>query len=206
LPANTTIKRTLKIIAVIASSLFLIYLTVVVSLMGGAWVPLPEKSARAINILIGSSVILGLIAIVLSFFPYPKRSLLVFALQCLVFWGVIATHGHLVPTEKEKNLRANYKKINTRVLNDAETLLECQEGYRLALSPSQKTSTGRTTATLNLVSPNLEDEPLQIWSSVNGQSGEIYIKYSHRHLQSILPSCKNEELNFDGLAAKLKSM
>ncbi len=179
-------------------------MTVMISLMGGAWVPLPEKSSQVINILIGSNVVLGLVAIVLAFFPYPKGSILVFALQCLIFWGVIATNGYLVPAEKEKNLRANYQKINTNAINNAETILECQEGYRLALSPSHKTGIGRITSTLNLVSPNLEDEPLQIWSSVTGQSGEIYIKYSHRHLESILPSCKNDTLNFDDLKAQLK--
>jgi len=180
-------------------------LTVTVPLMAGTWAGIPEQTSLVIKILIGVNVVLGLVAIALSFFPYPKWSLFVFAEQCLVFIGVIVAISYLWPLEKEEKLRANYKKINTNVLDNAETLLDCQEGYRLALSPTQETSTGKTVTTLHLVSPNLEDEPLQIWNSVNGQSGKIFIKHSHKHLEPILPSCKNDALNFDDLKAKLKN-
>jgi hypothetical protein len=199
------IKKIFQIVLATVSSLFIAYMTF--AYIGlGAMGRIPGETDLLINKLFYTNALLVVVAVILSFFLKPKGSFLVFAVQCLVFIGVIYASTYLVPAEKERNLRANYKKINTRIINDAETILECKQGYRVAFLAPAKTSTGKTVSTLHLVPPNLEDEPHQILSWVDGNVGNVFIKHSHKHLDTVLPSCKNNNTTFDQLVTRIKNM
>ena len=198
------IKKIMKVIAAAVSSLFLAYLTLVFGGLYGMGM-MPEKAGDVIDTLTNTNTVLAVIAIIVSFFQRPKWSFVIFGMQCLILAGVILAGSFLIPIEKEANLRANYTKINTRVIEQAEIILQCDEAYRVTLSPLEKTSLGKIIATMNLVPPDFEDEPLQIMYSVDGSSSDVFIKHNYKQLESILPSCKNDEFNFNDLVAKLKS-
>ena len=199
------IKKAIQIILASVSSLFLAYLTFVYDALG-AMGRIPGETDQFIKKLFYTNALLVVIAVILSVFLKPKWSFWVFIVQCSVFAGVIYASTYLRPAEKERNLRANYKIINTRTITAAETILNCEEGYRVAFIAPAETNTGKTVSTLHLVPPNLEDEPHQLLSWVDGNVGDIFIKNSYKHLANILPSCKNDEMKFEELVARIKDI
>ena len=198
-------KKALRVIFLAGCAIFPAYVTIIFALMSGMG-GIPEDAAEFSEKLILASLTLGVVAFIISFFPLSKLSFLIFVAQCFLFAGVIYMNSHLVPAERERNLRANYKKINTRVLSEAETVLACDDGHRVAYIAPVTTNIGRSVATLNLVPPDLEDEPHQILSVIDGRAGDVFIKHSHRHLKAVLPSCKNDTMTFDELSAKIRNM
>jgi hypothetical protein len=204
-PKVGILKKIFKIGFVFVYSVFLAYLCLVFAGLYGMG-PVPEKTINVMGGLIWTNIVLGLVAVILAFFAKPKLSFLIFTGQCLSFAGVLFAGTVLMPAEKEADLRASYKKINTRNIENAAIILNCEGGYRVSYKPPEKTSTGKLVASLYLVPPDPEDTPHHILSWVDGNAGNVFLKHKYKHLEPILPSCKNDEMSFDELVAMVRAL